>query len=497
MNDQADEKLRILIVDDNWTHSALLAEYLQLEGFETVDRAGDLAGLWAQLEKNTYDILLLDNKLPDGLGVNALAEIAARGYQVPVVMVTGEGDERIAVQAIQRGAIEYLVKAGDYLPTLPALIRKGVRVYRLQLAMQRSLEQIRYQATLLNNVRDAMVVWDTQGRITYWNPAAVALFGWPAEERLGSLVEESYLNSFDPPVQVPKIGDTIGRYLERQCKTQAGRTIWVSSRVATLHDLAGGNRLIGYMDISHDITQRKQMEAQIRAAQTRLTQATRLATLGELASGVAHQINNPLTTIIAEAQILLRSLPPEEQARECAEAIEQAGWKLQDNVQRLLEFSRPPEEALEPLAVNDTILKALLLVGAYIQSVGVDLDIDLQERLPPVFGNSRQLEDLWVNLLLLARDGKQNGSDHCIKVASRLVPASFVIVDVGDNGRSIPADQLATIFEPNFFGSSCGRGTGMEFSICREIVRQHGGRITAESGDHDTIFHVMLPVQNP
>jgi two-component system NtrC family sensor kinase len=239
------------------------------------------------------------------------------------------------------------------------------------------------------------------------------------------------------------------------------------------------------------------MEAQIQAAQVHMIQAARMATIGEVAAGVAHQIYNPLTTIIADAQILLRNLQPGQVGRESAEAIEQAGWRLQQVVERLMEFSRPPSEHLERLSVTATIQAAVSLVGASIETAGFRLIVELEDNIPFVMGNHRQLEGLWVNLLLLAKDAVENNEGQTIQITSRRGPKNAAIVEVCDDGYPIPLEQLEGIFEPNFIGPQSGRGTGIEYSICREIVRQHNGHITAESSAespfHRTVFRVSLP----
>jgi two-component system cell cycle sensor histidine kinase/response regulator CckA len=618
---------RVLIIDDDFAQAEMVSEFLGIAGYQHVDHTADIHTTWLRLSEHPYDIILLDYRLPDGTGLELLDQLTHRGHQIPVVMVTGQGNERIAVQAIQHGAADYLLKSGDYMITLPALIHKTIQAHQLKLSILRTQEQIRYQATLLNNVRDAIVVWDLAGRITYWNPAAEALFGCAAEERLGLPVANFYLSVFNPPIIVPREGETGGTHVVRQFISRDGKTLWVSSRVTTLHDDGQPERPIGYMDVSHDITRsiqaeqalresearyraivedyqtelicrykpngmltfanevycryfgkgrdeligmnflyfipenerpkliqhlgafssarpvgtlehqinlpgqglrwlqrtdraifddhgrifefqsvgrditdRKALEAQIQAAQIHLVHAARLATIGEVASGVAHQIYNPLTTIIADAQILLRQLPASQPGRDSAEAIEQAGWRLQKVVQRLLEFTRPATEALSLLSVNETIQSALSLVHASIESLGGQLEAQLSENLPRVRGNAQQLESLWVNLLLLARDAVavQSTNDHppTIRVISRAETPAEVKVEIRDNGRPIPVEQLATVFEPNFVGPTSGRGTGMELSICREIVRQHGGQIAAEcAADHDTIILVSLPAE--
>jgi len=618
------ETYLVLIVEDDPGQSDMVREFLRIAGIPNVEVVRSIHALIERLQSGQFDIVLLDYRLPDGTGLEALEQIKARNLLVPVIMLTGQGDERVAVQALQRGAVDYLLKTGDYLVALPSLIRKAVQANQLQLSVQRSLEKIRYQALLLNNVRDAVVVWDMEGKVTYWNPAAEGLYGVSAQSRLGLPVSEVYLSTFNPPIRLLGPEQTTGHYIERQYQTPHGKTIWVSSRMAVLRDASAGNRLIGYMDVSHDITrnkqaeqalkesearyraivedyqtelicrftpdgkltfvnevycryfgktreellgvnllsflpesehkkiidhlaafgtrqpvamlehqvvlpdgqmrwihrtdraifnnlgvlfefqsverditERKKMEAEIKVAQTHLIQAARMTTLGELASGVAHQINNPLTTIIADARLLLRDVPADQPGRESAEAIEEAGWRLLEVVQRLLEFSRPASDTLQPLSVNETIQHALALIGAQIHTVGIHLDSQLSDSLPAVRGSARQLVDVWVNLLLLARDAAVGGQEHHIQIRSRMDGQGWILVEVQDNGIPIPAHQLDSIFEPNFIGPSSGRGTGLELSICREIVRQHAGDIIAEStSENETIFRVSLPAEN-
>lgn len=489
------EPLRVLIVEDNADHARLACEFLQIAGEFVTEIAGDIETLWAKLAATTYDVVTLDYNLPDGNGLGALRELGARGHTLAVVMVTGRGDERVAAQAIQAGAMDYIVKTGDYLSALPAIIQKAARTQTLLRENQRSLEQIRYQALLLNNVHDAVVVWDLNGRITYWNRAAEALFGWGAEIWLGQHASECYQTLFIPPLELPELAPGAPPVTaERYGRRRTGEEFWVDSSLTALEDAAG--RAIGVMDVSRDVTARKRLEAQIQAAQTQLTQAVRLAAIGELASGVAHQISNPLTTIIAETQLLRREVATDSALRESLEAIERGGWRAQEAVQRLLDFSRPASAEREPLAVNETIAHALALVGGLIESIGVSLAVELAEGLPEVPANARQLEDLWVNLLLLARDGTNDGQPHTVRLCSSLDDAGQVRVVVADDGRPIPAEQLPGVFEPDFTGPPAGRGTGLELSICREIVRQHAGQIAAASAPGQGVaITVTLPTR--
>jgi signal transduction histidine kinase len=239
----------------------------------------------------------------------------------------------------------------------------------------------------------------------------------------------------------------------------------------------------------------RSLEAQ-RAAQAQLVRAARLTAVGELAAGVAHQINNPLTTIIADAHLLLRSLESGHPGYASANAIHQAGWRAQRVVQRLLNFARPEEGELAPTSLNETIVAALDLVSAHIQRGGVELRVDLAPNLPLVPGSERQLEEVWINLLLNARDALVEDRPGAISISARLAPEGQAVeVAVADNGRGIDEAARSKIFTPFFTTKEPGRGNGLGLSVCQSIVQNHGGSIsyTSEAGQ-STTFLVRLPV---
>jgi len=490
------DSLRILILEDDDAYAELVSEYLVVSGSFVLDHAPTIQALWQQITKYHYDLILIDYQLPDGTGLDALQEIRSLGYDTPVVMITGQGDERLAVQAIQSGVADYLIKGSDDLIKLPTLIQKTINEYKLNQSILESRKQVRFQALLLNNVRDAMVVWNITGTITYWNPAAEVLLERPAKDCVGLNVRDFYLTAFQPAVRIPAPEATGGMEIERQYRRKDGQITWISSRVSALRDYGDGGRLIGYMDVLRDITKRKQMEAQVLASQTRLAHATRLAAIGGLASGIAHHINNPLTTIIAEAQILQQKPGDEDICQESAEAIEKAGWRVQQTVQKLSNFAQPATQTYELLDLNTTINDALTLVGNHFLSNDTVLEVDLAKGLPRMRGNARQLSALWVNLLMLAREATANELSHRVGIRSGSDGYSLLFVEVSDDGPAIPPDEMETIFEPTYSHAPGGRGTGFELPLCQEIVRQHNGQITARSiPGETTTFKISFPVE--
>ena len=356
---------------------------------------------------------------------------------------------------------------------------------------------------LYENLAWGVLVLDAAGHIVYCNPAAAEILELEAADQSTSTVFQQKWRTVDEDgidlagldqfaldallseravVKVIGLGDPVSGEVKK----------WLQLSTGVQADTSGEARQFIVLSII-DVTAAWQLRAQVDRAQLQLVQAARLATIGEMAAGIAHQIFNPLSTIIADAQLLLRWLPDDASARESAEAIEQAGWRLQAVVQHLVEFSKPPSVSLEPLSLNDTIQRALLLVAEPIEVMGINLYTSLGENLMPVRASARQLEDLWLNLLFSAREAVQGVQRAVIQIRS--LPSPYgVRVEVQFNSTPVSTDQYAAIFEPNFIGPIYGTGSGMELSICREIVRQLGGEISAvRDGDRDTIFRVELP----
>ena len=280
---------------------------------------------------------------------------------------------------------------------------------------------------------------------------------------------------------------------EQRVRLATGETRWQEWVCRAILDQ--NDHFLEFQAVGRDITERKQMEEQIKTAQTHLTQAARLASIGELASGVAHQISNPLTTIIADAQILTQQLGRDHPAHESSEAIVQAGWRAQAVINELMKFSQPAQNTLERVDINETIESALLLASAHIQAFGAKLDVNLAPDLPTISGNARQLCDLWVNLLLLARTSFIDGAEHKIQISSGQQEPNTIFVKVTDDGIPIPEEQYDTIFEPQLIPTGSGRGTGMELSICREFVRQNRGQISVSGNGQETTFYITFSAE--
>lgn len=237
--------------------------------------------------------------------------------------------------------------------------------------------------------------------------------------------------------------------------------------------------------LAHDATEKRQLEES-------LIQAEKMAVLGQLAAGVAHDINNPLAAIIANTQLLRREVLPNEDWRDSLDLMALAGERAQRVVRNLLDFARQETYDLYFIDPNDTLTSALALVQSQFHAANITLEVNLAEGLPLVEASSDHLQSVWLNLLLNARDALSGRPTPWVRVSSAACGGQ-VCITIADNGAGIPPDKLERIFEPFFTTKKAGLGTGLGLALCQRIVRQHRGSITVTSTpDVGTTFTVTL-----
>jgi two-component system NtrC family sensor kinase len=246
----------------------------------------------------------------------------------------------------------------------------------------------------------------------------------------------------------------------------------------------------------HDLEESLQ---ELRDTQGRLIQTARLSAMGELAAAVAHQVNNPLTTIVLDAELLLLSESTDSKRYEVLTAIVRAGKRAASVVRRLLTTARAPDSESKTLPVDvvETVRDVIALVKSHIERDPVKLSEKLPgQALPPVMAVPGQLDDVWLNLLLNAHDALQGQEGAKMGIEVSLEPdGNNIDVVVWDNGPGIPADIIDEVFKPFFTTKPIGEGTGLGLHICRQVIDRVGGSITVNSPPGEgTRFLVRLPV---
>ncbi|HQF72199.1 MAG TPA: ATP-binding protein, partial [Promineifilum sp.] len=237
-----------------------------------------------------------------------------------------------------------------------------------------------------------------------------------------------------------------------------------------------------------------------RRLESSLMQAGKLAAIGQLAAGVAHEINNPLTAINANAQMLKMIMPVEDENYESVDLIVRAGERAAKVVRGLLDFARQEQYAFNAGDLNESVREALDLVNYQLQSAKIAVVRDLDANMPPIVASWEHLKSVWLNLLLNARDALlHNNSDRQLELSTRWNRESQTVqVVLHDNGKGMTEAETLHIFEPFYTTKGPGQGTGLGLATCHRIVEQHSGEITVASKVNEgTTFLITLPIQRP
>ncbi len=245
----------------------------------------------------------------------------------------------------------------------------------------------------------------------------------------------------------------------------------------------------------HDVTTKRRMESQ-------LFQSAKLAAIGEMAAGVAHELNSPLTAIIGNSGLILRKTASDDKHYKLLEDIKNCGLRSKRIIQNLLTFARQDSYSFEPVSLNDVVETSLYLISYQIEKSKINIVKRTKNGIPVIMGNKLQLEQIIINFLLNARDALDGISDGRIQICTGVIEdpeteSPVVMVKVTDNGRGMAPGILSQIFNPFFTTKEKTRGTGLGLSVSLGIAQTHGGRIdvVSEPGAGST-FSLILPLYN-
>jgi signal transduction histidine kinase len=236
------------------------------------------------------------------------------------------------------------------------------------------------------------------------------------------------------------------------------------------------------------------MKDELQKTQLQLLQAEKMSSLGKLAAGVAHQLNNPLGGITLFAKLIQEEYNLEEGAKQDLDRILKDAQRCRDTVKELLEFTRQTRHLMRPHDVNEAVSRTLFLLENQALFQNIDISKNLDPSLPPIQADIQQLNHLFMNIILNAAQAmKEQG---CLTLKTSPVPAGDrVCIEISDTGPGIPEDILPHIFEPFFTTKEEGKGTGLGLSLAYSIVKNHAGTITAKSEPgQGTTFIIEFPV---
>jgi two-component system, NtrC family, sensor kinase len=284
------------------------------------------------------------------------------------------------------------------------------------------------------------------------------------------------------------LGGRIIQDLELTLKNKEGGTLTALLSASALQDNDG--KTVGIICAFRDITERKKLE-------TRMLQSEKLSAVGQLAAGVAHEINNPLGIILGFAQSIKSQAKPDDPSRTGLDFIEKETIRCKDLVQNLLVFSRASRtEQREQIDINTTIEGALSLVNAQSRVKNIELVKEFAPNLPQLQANRNQIQQVLINLCNNAMDAMSKSGQIVVRTGEKFRNGqNWITFQVQDTGSGIPKDIQSKIFEPFFTTKEVGKGTGLGLSLIFEIIQKHNGTVelTSEVGV-GTTFTVYLPI---
>jgi PAS domain S-box-containing protein len=359
-------------------------------------------------------------------------------------------------------------------------------------------------AAIVESSDDAIFSKTFEGIVTSWNASAERMYGYTAAEAIGQ-----HLSFIIPPECAEELASILHnlecgariKHLETVRVRKDGSKIDVSISVSPIIGIGG--RILGASTIARDITERKRAEAAMRAKQAELLamtqqlwQSSKLATMGELAAGIAHELNNPLATVSLRTESLLGQCADGDPKRGALKIIEQEVERMAKLVGNLLQFSRRNHAQISTIDVYQEIENTLEFIEHHLRSRQINVVREFADDIPPLHADNQQLRQVFLNLLTNASDAMAQGGTLTLRVASGRTEhgASAIVIEFADTGTGIKPEDLLKVWEPFFTTKAEGKGTGLGLAICRRIVEEHKGTINIESKvDQGTTVRITLP----
>jgi PAS domain S-box-containing protein len=505
-----------LVVDDEAVIRELYQTVLLEEGHEVVLASTKKEAL-EHIANREFDLLLLDKNLPDGSGLDVMAEAHRLKHGSEAIMVTSFTDTTSAKEALDYKVYRYMSKPVN-LDTLTMEIRGALQTRALRIRLIKRAEQLeeanaelakseqrfREIAELLPGI---LIDVNDSRQLTYVNQHGLDTTGYTRDEFYMRFADFTFLAPEDRERAKRDFAviNRQGREIQSAEYTvlfKDGRRIPVISRS---YPIVRNEKIVGLSAILFDISEHKEAEKVLREKEAQLQHSQKLEAIGTLAGGLAHDFNNILGAIKAYGDIVLLELHKDDPIFSDMQGISKAADRASELTRQLLAFGR--KQVLRPKSQDlNKVVQGMVNMLKRLIREDIDLKMQLGESLPPVFADQGQIEQVIMNLVVNARDAMPGGGTIIISTSSRKKGTdelfqqsgngakAQVCISVSDDGVGMDQVTMSRIFEPFFTTKERGSGTGLGLATAYGIIKQSGGEIRVQSTPNSgTVFDVLLP----
>lgn len=375
----------------------------------------------------------------------------------------------------------------ELLSTIAGYVAIAIENARLYQSLEQKAVQIErlkdFSENIVESLRIGVFTIDLEDRIESWNPQLEELLAIPRSEALHRRMQEAVPRDLAAEIAASSPSEHVSGIYRFHLDTRVGRHLVVNASIAPLLGKDGSR--LGRLILLDDITQRVRLEDQ-------MVQTEKLTSLGLLAAGVAHEVNTPLAVISNYAQMLAKQMPADDPRQKTVDRIVKQTFRASEIVNNLLNFSRTGGAESVELDLNAVIDETLTLVQHPFKTAHVSVVKNYAEKLPPVLGSITRLQQVFLNLLMNARDAMPTGGMIEVRTGAH---NGSVEIEVSDTGAGIPPENLHRIFDPFFTTKASGCGTGLGLSVSYGIIKEHAGKVDVRSTPgKGTSFRLEFPV---
>lgn len=493
---------RILIVEDESIVRKDIQERLVSLGYIVTAAVASGEDALEHMKVSQPDLVLMDIMLKGAMDGIATAELMRQQYNIPVVYLTAYTDPETVRRAKLTGPYGYILKPFEDRDLHTGL---EMALYRHQMEIKLKESEEKYRV-LVEGANETIATIDSEGVMIFMNGIAAQLLGGQPADFIGKTMWDLFPKEIaDRQMEdIRRVIKTRQRMVVESQSVVSGKTMWFNTSIqpVTYH----GKDIVLALIIAKDITERKEAEValaqsyqKLRETQEQLIQSSKMNAMNQLAAGISHELNQPLTGIKGFAQMVLLDMPPDSQFRTDLEKIVQQSERMEAIINNVRSFARKSGFKLEEININKPIEDCLAFLKEQLRVHNISLVRELAPSLPPIRGDANQLQQVFINLITNARDaigGKRDAAGGRITIKTWFDNAKNTVeVVFSDTGCGIKKENMESIFNPFFTTKSPNGGLGLGLSIVYRIIENHKASISVDSSEgQGTTFYISFPV---